>query len=129
MVTSGTAVDTAADPVNVVRLRGRLGAVLERQLPSGDILLSFRLVVDRPDDHGSGARVDTLDCAVVRAPLRRKLARWDAGDMVEVEGSLRRRFFRAAQGAASRYEVEVATLTRVARAAAVAKRGRATMAG
>ena len=120
--------DTAA--VNEVRLRGRLGAAPEqRVLPSGDTVVSFRLVVDRPvrpTASGSSARVDTLDCTAFRADVRRRCLRWAAGDVVEVEGSLRRRFFRAAGGAASRYDVEVVAASRVARAPAA---GRATMAG
>lgn len=117
-------------PVNEVRIRGRLAAAsIERALPSGDVVATFRLVVTRTASRGSAAtsaRVDTLDCAVFRADARRKVARWEPGDIVEVEGSLRRRFFRSGGGAASRYEVEVAALSRVARAPAAQ---RATMAG
>jgi single-strand DNA-binding protein len=117
-------------PVNEVRIRGRLAAAsVERILPSGDVVAMVRLVVDRPLVRGArptAARVDTLDCAIFKADLRRRVARWEPGDILEVEGSLRRRFFRAAGGAASRYEVEVAVLTRVARASLVE---RATMAG
>ncbi len=117
--------DEAAS-LNQVRLRGRLGGVLERSLPSGDVLATFRLVVDRPAGHPSGARVDTLDCSVTKAALRRRVLGWQPGDVIEVDGSLRRRFFRAGGGSASRYEVEVDSVRRVARAAAVT---RATMAG
>ncbi len=122
------AVDTSA--VNEVRLRGRLGAAPEqRVLPSGDTVVSFRVVVDRPPRPGatgSTARVDTIDCTAFRADVRRRCLRWAAGDVVEVDGSLRRRFFRAAGGPASRYDVEVLAAARVARAPAV---GRVTMAG
>jgi single-strand DNA-binding protein len=34
-------------------------------------------------------------------------ARWSAGDMLEIQGALRRRFWRGAGGTASRCEVEV----------------------
>ncbi len=128
-----SAAATAADDVsavNEVRLRGRLGAApQQRQLPSGDLVVSFRVVVDRParpQGAGSTARVDTLDCSAFRADVRRRCLRWEAGDVVEVDGSLRRRFFRAAAGAASRYDVEVLAASRVARAPADR---RATMAG
>ena len=124
--------DTAAgadpggtDPVNEVLLRGRLSAEPdERVLPSGDTVLTFRLVVDRPPRSGgsraatSGARVDTLDCAVFKADLRRRAKSWRAGDVLEVRGGLRRRFFRTGGGPASRYEVEVGSAARVARAPA-----------
>jgi single-strand DNA-binding protein len=117
-------------PVNEVRLRGRLGAAPDqRVLPSGDPVVAFRVVVDRPVPSSasrSAARVDTVDCTAFTAVVRRRCLRWDAGDVVEVRGSLRRRFFRAAGGAASRYDVEVVAASRVARAPAG---GRATMTG
>jgi single-strand DNA-binding protein len=117
--------------VNEVRLRGRLAVEPEaRALPSGDVVVACRLVVDRrpvrTSGPGSTVRVDTLDCAAFSADARRKLLRWGPGDIIEIEGSLRRRFFRAGGGAASRYEVEVRAVTRVMTAAEAA---RATMAG
>jgi single-strand DNA-binding protein len=124
-------VASAPEALNVVRLRGRLAATpLERELPSGDVIATFRLVVDRvpvrTSGAGAGVRVDTLDCAVFLAGVRRRVVRWCPGDVVDVQGSLRRRFFRTAAGAASRYEVEVRSADRVARATDVA---RATMSG
>ena len=117
-------------PLNDVHLRGRVSAAPEaRDLPSGDVVVAFRLVVDRPPPAPgavSRARVDTLDCAVFRSDLRRRCAGWAAGDVVEVRGSLRRRFFRAGGGPASRYEVEVLAASRVVRAG---DGGRATMTG
>jgi single-strand DNA-binding protein len=94
---------------NEVFLRGRLAAEpVLRTLPSGDELFSFRLTVPRPD--GQRPRVDSIDCATTSARVRRSLARAEPGDECEVTGSLRRRFWRSAQGLASRYEVEVAGL-------------------
>ncbi len=118
------------DHVNELRLRGRLAAgSIERPLPSGDVIATFRLIVERPAVRrggAAGARVDTLDCVVHLAAARRRVARWGAGDVIEVHGSLRRRFFRVGGSTASRYEVEATNLTRVARAG-VTERG--TMAG
>jgi single-strand DNA-binding protein len=116
----------AEPPVNEVHLVGRLAAPPEsRELPSGDVLLSFRLVVGRgPRGARSSASartptVDTLDCAVWRADLQRRAARLDEGDVLEVHGSLRRRFWRSGAGTpASRSEVEVLRLRRVASAPA-----------
>ena len=127
-----SAVRSAEDPtpggteaVNEVRLRGRLAAEAdERVLPSGDTVVTFRLVVDRSPRAGgsrtttAGTRVDTLDCAVFKADLRRRAKSWRAGDVLEVRGGLRRRFFRTGGGPASRYEVEVGAAARVARAPA-----------
>jgi len=115
---TATAAQEAIAPCNEVLLRGRLAAPAdERELPSGDIVATFRLIVDRVDARASSVRVDTLECAAFRPPVRRRLLAAEAGDVLEVAGSLRRRFFRSAAGAASRYEVEVRSVTRVARAA------------
>lgn len=115
--------------LNEVRLRGRVAAAPEeRVLPSGDPLVTLRLVVARPEragprsrakDDGSAARamVDTLDIACWTAVTRRSAGRLTAGEVVEVEGALRRRFFRAGAGSVSRYEVEARSL-RKARAPA-----------
>lgn len=105
-------------PRNDIVLRGRLAApAVERSLPSGDAMATFRLVVDRSPRRGSSPRVDTLDCVAFTAALRRSLARWNAGDVIEVNGTLHRRFFRSGSAAASRYEVEISSASRVQRAA------------
>jgi len=107
------AVETAeVETVNEVRLVGRMsGEPEERELPSGDQVVVFRLVVPRDD-----GRPDTIDCAAFRGDVRRKLRGWVPGDHVELEGALRRRFYRAAGAPASRYEVEVRSAVRVRRA-------------
>ena len=116
------------DAINEVRLRGRLsGDPEERELPSGDLVVVLRLVVDRPE--GARASHDTLDCAAYAAGVRRKLLRWGHGDVVELTGALHRRFFRAGAVPVSRYEVEVGTASRVAAASAAGPGRRGTMAG
>ena len=103
-----------SEQVNEVRLAGRVSAVAtERELPSGDVIATFRLSVPRSQDKGG---CDAIDCAVWRAALRRTVAAWHVGDEVEVSGELRRRFWRGASGVASRYEVEVRQARRTARA-------------
>jgi single-strand DNA-binding protein len=108
---------------NEVLLVGRLAAEPEeRALPSGDVLSTFRLVVDRPPAaRSTGARaatVDTLDCVARGAALRRAAQAWRPGDVLEVHGALHRRFFRTTGGATgSRYEVEVVRGKRLVRAA------------
>jgi single-strand DNA-binding protein len=99
--------------VNVVSLLGRVSAAPEqRELPSGDVLVTFRLVVPRPAAGRSGApprgaSVDTLDCVVWKPALQRRVLRWEGGETVALTGSLRRRFWRGPTGASSRTEVEV----------------------
>lgn len=86
-------------------LRGRLAAPAEfRELPSGDVLAVFRVTVARPA--GDRARVDSIECASVRARVHRSLARASAGDELEVFGALHRRFWRSPAGLASRYAVD-----------------------
>jgi single-strand DNA-binding protein len=104
----------AAD--NHVFLRGRLAGVpLYRELPSGDMLAVFRVTVPRPD--GDRVRVDSIECAAVKTRVHKTLARANAGDAVEVVGSLHRRFWRTPSGPASRYAVDVDSvrLTRTGR--------------
>lgn len=100
---------------NRVQLQGRLSRPPEEKLlPSGDRMWSFRVVVPRED--GGRPGVDWVDCAVWGGRLRRTVATWAEGDVVEVHGALRRRFFRAGGQPVSRVEVE-ATSGRVIRRA------------
>ena len=112
---------------NEVAVRGRLAAsAQERTLPSGDVLVSLRVVVPRPvvaqprATEPRRATVDTIDVVCWTARSRRAALRLEAGDTVEVEGALRRRFFGGPAGRQSRYEVEAAAVRRVARGARVA---------
>ena len=106
----------AAAPANEVHLRGRVsGAPTERELPSGDVLVQLRVVVPRPHRRGRGAagsaqRVDTIEVSCWTARTRTAALRLADGGGVEVTGALRRRFFRTGSGAASRYDVEAASL-------------------
>lgn len=108
-----------APTVNEVRLIGRISAAPEvRTLPSGDAVTTFRVIVARGGGGSSSRqRVDVIDCAVWSARLRRSVSRWEADDVVEVTGAVRRRFFRAGASAASRVEVEVSGARRVRRRA------------
>jgi single-strand DNA-binding protein len=110
---------TAIEAVNEVRLVGRVSQPPEeRVLPSGDTLWSFRVVVPRPEGSTrSRQQVDAVDCCVWSGRVRRSVASWRADDVVEVSGSVRRRFFRTAQGVASRFEVEVSAGRLIRRAA------------
>lgn len=91
---------------NDVVLRGRLSAPPElRPLPSGDTLLLFKLVVRREDPRPRGPKSDVLTCVSYRPTLQRYAAAWAPDDVIEVEGSLQRRFWRTATGTAVAYEV------------------------
>jgi len=98
--------------VNEIRLVGRLGAsVVERELPSGTVLTSFSVIIDRParEIHGR-TRVDTISCQTSRAAIATRLGKVEPGSVVEVQGALRRRFWRAGTGLSSATEVDVARL-------------------
>lgn len=120
---------------NEVRLVGRVSGVPEaREMPSGDEVVQFRVVIRRPVVKKRAARtapaaagedpavavtvpaartqVDTIDVACWSAASRRAARRFGEGDVVEVQGSLRRRFYRAGSATVSRYEVEAASVRR-----------------
>lgn len=115
--------DDATAPRNEVVLVGRLsGSPEERELPSGDHLVTWRLVVHRapsrrPPEGVRATTVDTFDCVAWTAPARRAACALLPDDVVEVHGALRRRFWRTAAGAASRCEVEATSVRRVSRRA------------
>ncbi len=107
---------------NEVRLVGRVSAPpRERILPSGDVLVSLRVVVDRPR-RGRGASgrrrasVDAIDVVCWTAQTRRSAGTIGLDDTIEVSGALRRRFWRGSAGVASLCEVEAGRVRRLARA-------------
>jgi single-strand DNA-binding protein len=106
------ATDPHSHENNHVALRGVFaGEAVVRTLPSGDELVSFRVTVARPPD--DRVRVDSIECASTRPLVRRSAIRCRPGDLVTLSGHLRRRFWRSPAGTpASRYEVEVTSLSR-----------------
>lgn len=90
---------------NQVVLQGRLSREPEvRELPSGDAVWTLRIVMRREGSERPG--VDWIDCSVWAGRLLRSVETWRVDDIVELEGSLRRRFFRVAGQPVSRVEVE-----------------------
>jgi single-strand DNA-binding protein len=100
---------------NQVSLVGRVSAdPVERELPSGDRVVSLRVVVDRPDNRRSTRKqVDVIDLSSWTKTTQRSALRLKPNDMVEAQGSLRRRFFNTPGGRTSRYEVELARIKRI----------------
>ena len=117
------AVEMTSIGSNRVQLRGRVtGAPEERELASGDLLCTCRLTVPRAQARvlasgRRGAHVDVIDLVTWAPRTRRVMRGWSVGDVVSVEGELRRRFFRAGGRTASRTEVEVSSARRIRRAA------------
>lgn len=99
---------------NDVRLVGRLtGEPAMVDLPSGDALVTFRISVPRSSPSspgrrhaGTGQRVDSVPCTAWAPRLRRSILTWRAGDLVEITGAVRCRFFQAGGATRSRVEVE-----------------------
>jgi single-strand DNA-binding protein len=111
--TESSAVNTTNDQAaarNEVLLCGRVSAAPEeRDLPSGASIVTSRLVVDRDAAarKRSSQRVDTFDLVGWTARAQRAMRGWAPGDVVTVEGAVRRRFYRGPTGPVSRVEVEV----------------------
>ena len=112
--------------INDVTLAGRISRDPEvKTLPSGDTVVTFRVVVPRPEARAGSRRgggVDTLDCAVWSGRAKRTATALQAGQQAVVTGALRRRFFRAGAATASRVEVEVASVRVLRQQPAVTRR-------
>jgi len=98
-------------PLNDVTLRGRVsGDPQVRELPSGTTLVSFRLVLarDRTPMTASSKQVsDWVQCAAWGARVRKQAAGWHDGDLVEVSGALRSRYYRGREQSGTSVEVEM----------------------
>lgn len=100
---------------NSVQLVGHVsGEPLERQLPSGDHLVTFRVVVPRSAAARRRTRqsIDTVECSAWSARARRAAARLAIGDQVTVSGELRRTFRRGRGGIRSWVTVDVDRIER-----------------
>ena len=102
------------NPRNEVLLEGRVSnQPQERVLPSGDVVVEFRIVVDRLQGRGKKREVDTLDIAVWLAAVRKRALRLGVDDWVAIDGAVRRRFWQAPTGLASRWQVEASQLRKL----------------
>jgi single-strand DNA-binding protein len=116
MVTERSVVLRGDSSDNAVILRGRVSSLpVERELPSGTRIATFRLSVARARTAmtaGSKQGWDWVDCTAWTSRARRTVGGWDVGDEVEVTGALRRRFFPSGLTKGTRLEVEVVTARR-----------------
>ncbi len=98
------------DSLNEVLLRGRVsGEPHEKELPSGDHVVEFRIVIPRKTREG----VDTLDIAAWTSRARRIGLTLKADEWVEISGAIRRRFWQAPSGLASRWQIEASAISRI----------------
>lgn len=96
--------------LNDVLLRGRISTTaIEKELPSGDKVVEFRLIVSRERRDG----VDTLDIGAWSTKSRRMALSLKPDEWVEVSGSVHRRFWTGAGGLASRWQVEAVEISRI----------------
>jgi single-strand DNA-binding protein len=96
--------------LNDLLLRGRVSVpATEKELPSGDKVVEFRLIVSRVERTG----VDTLDIAAWTSKMRRSALTLKEGEWIEITGSIHRRFWSGPSGVASRWQVEAAEITRL----------------
>jgi single-strand DNA-binding protein len=93
---------------NEVVLAGRLKDVAKlKVLPSGDEIVTWRLIVARPRPLATRQSTDWVDCVAFGARVRRAALGWQIDDVIEVNGALRRRFWRGAGGLTNRCEIDV----------------------
>jgi single-strand DNA-binding protein len=96
--------------LNDLLLRGRVSApATVKELPSGDKVVEFRLIITRSDREG----VDTLDIAAWSAKSRKSALSLKADEWIEISGSVHRRFWQAPTGLASRWQVEAVEISRL----------------
>lgn len=96
--------------LNECLLRGRVSApATDRELPSGDKIVEFRLIITREGRDG----VDTLDIAAWGSKVRRSALSLKAGEWVEIAGAVHRRFWKGPAGLASRWQIEAISITRI----------------
>ncbi len=116
----------SAEYVNEVRVLGRVSAAArERTLPSGDTLVSMRVVVPRPIAGRARRRaaalsrgisrvtVDTFECVAWGRRAQTALMSLQPDEHVMVQGALRRRFWRTGAGVSSMVEIDVLRVRRV----------------
>lgn len=96
--------------LNDLLLRGRVSAAATtKELPSGDKVVEFRLIVTRENREG----VDTLDIAAWSAKSRKTALSLAPNEWVEISGAIHRRFWQSPGGLASRWQVEALDILRL----------------
>lgn len=96
--------------LNDLMLRGRVSATAtSKELPSGDKVVEFRLIVARGERSG----VDTLDIGAWSSKSRKFALSLKPDEWIEIQGSIHRRFWQSPGGLASRWQVEAAEIVRL----------------
>ena len=96
--------------LNDLLLRGRVSApATVKELPSGDKVVEFRLIISRIDRDG----VDTLDIAAWSGKTRKTALSLKSDEWREVSGSVHRRFWQSPAGLASRWQIQASEISRL----------------
>ncbi|GAA3160701.1 hypothetical protein GCM10010466_59540 [Planomonospora alba] len=108
---------------NEVALVGRLPEPVQiKSSRSGTGFAVWRLIVRR-QQRGRGARVDTIPCVSFEPGVVESALAWLPDDMIEVVGSLRRRWWGGKEAKSSGYEVEVRSAESLGQQAATVPAG------
>ncbi len=99
--------------VNEIVLVGRLSGVPEWKALTGDEQVAvWRLIVEHRNARSPQDAIDTIRCVTYDAAVQEDVRGWGHGDVIEVRGALRHRFWRASSGPRGLYEVEAAHVVR-----------------
>ncbi|WP_157036249.1 single-stranded DNA-binding protein [Streptomonospora alba] len=102
---------------NEVVVAGRITAEpYVRELASGDRLTTWRVSIARaPAQQRPNQSADPITCVSFQKAIEERTREWRLGDVVQISGVLRRRFWRSPKGAASVVEIEARTVQRISR--------------
>ncbi|MDT0303140.1 single-stranded DNA-binding protein [Streptomonospora wellingtoniae] len=102
---------------NEVVVAGRITAEpYVRELASGDRLTTWRVSIARaPAQQRPSQSADPITCVSFQQAIEERTREWRLGDVVQVSGALRRRFWRSPKGSASVVEIEARAVQRVSR--------------
>lgn len=96
--------------VNEIVLVGRLSGEPEwRALPNDRQVAVWRLIVEHRDARSPQDAIDTIRCVSYDPAIQTNIRKWSHGDVIEVRGALRHRFWRSPVGPRGVYEVEAAS--------------------
>ena len=103
----GGGVPAGISHVNEVHVVGRVSAVPRaRPLGMGELVV-WRMAVERPRPAGGARRSDWITCAAADPGPGADVRALRVGDVLEIRGTLRRRFWQSRHGPVTPLEVEV----------------------